>query len=141
MTLWSPSAPTSLEIDAEMVDLHDSDILKFKEGPLTWARAREGRSLDIDQFCRDLAEQFHKIGFGVEVQVWDTKIRGAYTFNIVIQKRIDSEFDPDRQVHEVVNNILELPGEEKGYVIDTGKAIADFERERRERGKRGSCGH
>ena len=29
---------------------------------------------------------------------------------------LGSFFDPDRQVHEVTSNLLELPGQEKGFI-------------------------
>jgi hypothetical protein len=111
------------------IDLHDSDILAIERGPLAWGKAQEGKRMNIDQFTRDLTEQFAMIGLHVDVQVWDTRQPETYAFEVEIQRRM-TPFDPDRQVHEVVNNILDMPGETKGHVIDTGKAMWDYERDK-----------
>lgn len=132
MSLWTPSSQQSSEITST-IDLHDSDILAIERGPYAWAQAQYGKSLSIDQFTRDLKEQFGQIGLGVDVQVWDTNQSGTYVFKVEINQRY-TEFDPNKQVHEVVNNILNLPGQE-GW-INTGEAMREHERRRRDEGNR-----
>src|SRR5438132_7572018 len=106
MSLWTPGGPAASEITSQ-VELYDSDILAMERGPIEWARAQEGKHLNTDQFTKDLKEQFAHIGLGVDVHVFDTHMRGAYAFKVEIQQRLGAAFDPDRQVHEVVNNLLE----------------------------------
>lgn len=137
-SLWTPpgvNPPTSgqySELDS-LVELHDSDILAIESGPLAWANRQVGTTRNIDQFTKDLTEQFAEIGFKIEAQVWTTEQSDTWAFKLVIQKRIGKEFDPDRQVHEVVNNILDIPGEEAGHVVDTGAAMKDFEKRSKEK--------
>ena len=139
--LWTPpgvNVPSTMDVDSN-VDLLDSEILKIEAGPLAWANERAGKSLEIDRFTKDLAEQFNQIGFKVEVQVWETNQPGAWAFKILIEKRIGKEFDPDQQVYEVVNNILDIPGQEKGF-INTGKSMLDFEKQAKSN-KKSQGGH
>jgi hypothetical protein len=99
------------------IDLNDSEILKLEKGPLTWARLRQGSSMDIDQFVKSLEEQINQCGFTVEVKVLETNEPGVYAFTAEINGRTaGSVFDPDRQVHEVTHNLLQLPGETTGFI-------------------------
>lgn len=133
MSLWTPQSANSGSSEiTSTIDLYDSDILAIERGPLAWARDQYGKSMNIDQFAKDLTEQFAHIGLGVEIQVWTTQQADAWAFKGVINKRF-TQFDPDRQVHEVVSNILDIPGQE-GW-INTGQAMMDAERERRDRGR------
>jgi hypothetical protein len=111
--------------------LYDHEVKKIIQGPLEWFNARTGSLRVIDDVHKGLEEQFHKIGFKVDVQVWTLgecrcasshhatqcphlrPIEGAYQFDVVIQERIDPEsgFDYERMSHEVQNNLLEIPGE------------------------------
>lgn len=137
--LWTPSGKTAKEMSVDsQIELHDSDILAMENGPLRWVTERSGRMLDIDQFTKDVAEQFAQIGFQVEVQVWETNERGVWAFKVLIEKRIGAAFDPDRMVHEVQNNLLEIPGE--GGVINTGQAMKDFAQRAKEK-KTSKGGH
>jgi hypothetical protein len=133
MSLWTPnSAQQSSEITSA-IELHDSDILAIERGPYAWAQDQYGKSLNIHQFTEDLKEKFAQIGFGVDVQVWDTNQPGAYRFQVEIQRRLSGEFDPNQQVHEVVNDILHLG---TGGWINTGEAMKEHERRRRDEGHR-----
>lgn len=114
------------------IDLYDSDIKKITEGPVAWANTRVGSARNVDDFHKGLTEQFHKIGFLVDVQVWTMgecrcsprcrdaeacrrliSIPGAYTFKCEIQGRMQREsgFDYDRMQHEIQNNLLNIKGE------------------------------
>lgn len=118
---------TSMDINSS-VELYDHDFLAMESGPLRWANQQQGKTRDIHRFTEDLKEQFAAIGFGVDVQVWDTNQEGTYAFKIEIRSRLDgSAFDHDRQVHEVVSNILDIPGQE-GW-IKTSDALAHHNRE------------
>jgi hypothetical protein len=114
------------------IDLYDSEIIAIEDGPLRYAQQRAGRPLNIDRFTKDLAEQFEQIGLGVEVKVFTTAQDNVWAFEVEIQRRIAKPFDPDQMIHEVVNNLLELPGE--GGWIDTNKGMAELARKEREDG-------
>jgi len=99
-----------------MTEINDSELLKL-EKVNNWAAARQKTYTDIDQFTKDLEEQVNLAGFTCEVKVYDTDQPDAYGFDVEITGRtLGSFFDPDRQVHEVTNNLLQLPGEDKGFI-------------------------
>jgi hypothetical protein len=132
--LWTPqgSGTSAIEIDDSQVELHDSDFLKIEKGPLAYARERAHSSMEIDAFVRAMSHEFYQIGLVVDVQPWTTQQEGTYIFKCVIVKRL-TEFDPDRQVHEVVSNILEIPGE--GGWINTKNAMQDRDKSRGDNGR------
>lgn len=112
-------------------ELYDSDILAIETGPLLYAQQRSGHRLNIDRFCKDLTEQFAAIGLGVDVKVYTTAQEGTWAFEVEIQRRLEKqEFDYDRMVHEVTNNILEMPGQDKGF-INTAEAMNELLRKER----------
>jgi hypothetical protein len=64
-----------------------------------------------------VVDQINNCGFTVEPKVLETNVPGAYRFEFEINGRTaGSLFDPDRQVHEVTNNLLQLPGQDKGFI-------------------------
>jgi hypothetical protein len=113
------------------IQLNDSELKRLLEGPVAWAQLREGSSMNIDQFVRAFREKIEEQGFTVEIKVYDTNQPGVYNFEAEINGRHSgSKFDPDRQVHEVVNNLLELKGDEnKGWIKskDDIKRLLDHE--------------
>jgi len=110
-----------------MIDLYDSEILKIEQVIAQLNAEDVGKRKDIDTFDRKVRELFFKIGFVVDVQCWSSRdgrgnpIPDTFLFDIVIQRRLDErhEFDHDRLVHEITNDILDLG--DKG-VIHTKKA-------------------
>lgn len=124
----------SLEFSST-IDIHDSEILKLERGPVAYAKSKMGQSVNIDQFTKDLEEQCNQAGFLVTVKVFDTNESGVYAFEVEINGRTGgSVFDPDRQVHEVVGNLLALPGE--GGWINTQEALREAKRTERTHGKK-----
>jgi hypothetical protein len=123
------SSITPFGIDS-WVDLYDSDIKAIAAGPLQYAQQRAGKMLDIDRFVRDLQEQFFQIGLGTQVKVFTTAEPGVYAFEVEIQKRLGAPFDPDQMVHEVTHNLLDLPGEQEGFV-DTESGMRELLRKER----------
>jgi hypothetical protein len=122
--------------------LNDSDIIKLEKGPVAWANARVGSRRDVDQFTKDLAEQINKCGFTCEVKVFDTNQEETYGFEIEINGRTaGSVFDPDKQVHEVTHNLLELPGEQEGFVKSKEWLDRIANREMKRKGSQGGRYH
>jgi hypothetical protein len=103
-----------------LVNLYDSDIDRIQRGPLAWMRAQEGKHMDLEDFRKTAVEKFAEIGLRANVKCYDSNVVDVYCFEAEIQERLEKrEFDYDRQIHEVVNNLLELPGEEKGFIKTT----------------------
>lgn len=105
----------SMDVTAE-IDLHDSEIAKVGE-VMVRLRERAGHR-DLESFRVEIIDRFVQIGLEVDPLVWSTNVAGVYIFEVVIKARLEGEFDPERQVHEVTNDILGL-GE--GGVINTKK--------------------
>lgn len=99
-----------------MIELNDHEILKL-EKISKWAESQAGSRRDIDQFTKDIRERINHIGLEAEVKVMETDQEGVYAFEVEINGRVGgSVFDPDRQVHEVTSNLLDLPGQDKGFI-------------------------
>jgi hypothetical protein len=112
-----------------MIDLNDSDLERI-EKVYNWMKIQQQTRRNIDQFTQDATEKFASEGFKVDVHVKETNQEGVYGFEVEIQGRTFGTFDPDKQVWEVTNNILELPGQEKGFIKTDGAAKALLEGDR-----------
>jgi hypothetical protein len=100
-----------------LVNLYDSDIDRIQRGPLAWMRSQEGKHMDLEDFRKTAVAKFADIGLRTNVKCYETNVSDVYAFEAEIQERLEKrDFDYDRQIHEVVNNYLELPGEEKGFI-------------------------
>lgn len=108
------------------LELNDSEILAIERGPLAYAQKHQGSHRDLENFRRAIVAQFGEIGFQANVLCFETDQPGCYAFEFEIIGRTPGSrsFDPDRQVHEVVNNVLELPDQDGGWV-KTDKAMLD----------------
>lgn len=117
------------------LNLYDEDILKL-EKVFDWVKQRQHQRMDLEDFRRNAIERFYDAGFKVNVKVYDTNEDGVYAFDFEILDRVDREeqFDFDKQVHQVVNNLLELPDQDGGW-IKTDEALMRAEREQREQGR------
>lgn len=106
----------------DVMDLYDTDVEKILELQLLLTeKARYGRHNYTD-FEREIRERFAGIGFAVEVN-WYGFSRGGQVQDgampeVTVTGRTDTKhvFDPDRQVHEVTNNVLGLPSEDAGVI-------------------------
>jgi hypothetical protein len=113
---------------SNMIDLNDSDILALEQGPLRRLQECEEKMMDLESFRLMAIEAFGEAGFQVTVKCFDTTQQGVYAFDIEINGRVPGSrrFDPDRQVHEVVNNILKLPDQEGGFIKTDRKMFEDL---------------
>lgn len=117
-----------------LVDLYDSDIEAIRVGPLAWMNSKSGTRMNLEEFRKTAVEKFADIGFRTNVKCYDTNEEGTYFFEAEIQERLGKRvFDYDRQVHEVVNNYLQLPDAETGF-INTDKAMMEFQRKQAMKG-------
>lgn len=101
-----------------MIDIYDSDVIAIDQGPMKWMVAKQGTGMDLESFRRGAVEQFAEIGFDATVKCFETDEAGTYAFDVEINGRIDPKFrfDNDRMIHEVVNNLLDDPDAEKGFI-------------------------
>jgi hypothetical protein len=113
---------------SSVIELHDSEIIELEKGPLAYLQKYQGRSVDLEGFRRAAIESFSDAGFSVNVKAWTTDQEGVYAFDLEINGRVPGgrRFDPDRQVHEVVSNILELPDQDGGWIKTDKKMLDDL---------------
>lgn len=109
------------------MELYDSEILEI-EKVLNIMNDKRKQRRDYDSFTNELKERFHEIGLVISVLWYEAgeeqadgsvkKIEGVLLPEIVIKDRVAKHtFDHERMKHEIVNNILELPNQEKGQLI------------------------
>lgn len=88
------------------VEIMDSEILRI-EKVLEALNALQGKGgVNLEAFRKEAIERFAGIGFKIEVKVYTTNEEGVYAFDLEIVDRLEGQFDPDQQVHEVTNDIL-----------------------------------
>lgn len=111
-----------------MLDLHDSEIIMLEKGPLAYIQSQQGEYRDMEGFRRAAINAFGEAGFQVDVKCYETNQERTYAFDVEIIGRVPGSkpFDPDRQVHEVVNNILELPDQAEGWIKTDNKMVEDL---------------
>lgn len=104
-----------------MIDLYDSEIIEL-EKVLEILNRKRGVETNMEGFRQEVLDRFHKEGFIVDVKVFDTTQGGTYAFDVEIIERVDpiKEFDHDRLRHEIVSNLLNIPG--GGGIIKASKA-------------------
>ena len=116
-----------------MIEIYDHEIDEVSKVLATLQqRAKEG-SRNYGDFEREIRDRFAEIGFVVSV-TWHSyaigKIvqTGSAMPEVTITSRTDPSFqwDPDRQVHEVTANILEIPGQEGVIKTDDGGVFKEF---------------
>lgn len=101
-----------------LVDIYDSELREL-------GRVQDdlmdqiGSAKDLEAFRKKSIADFEKVGFVVRPKVWATTESGTYAFDYEILGRTEEfDWDPDRMVHEVTNDLLETGD---GGVINTGK--------------------
>lgn len=104
--------------DAPLIDLYDSEILAA-EKVLERLHVKQRTSTNLESFRKEIVERFAEIGLKVDVKVWTTNQDGVFGFEVEITGRTEEiKWDPDRMVHEVRTDILDLlPESEKGKWI------------------------
>jgi hypothetical protein len=105
-------------VSADVLDIHDSEVEQiFGVLARLQDRARFRRH-NYNDFDREIREAFAEIGFTVAVNWHEFEVDGQKQDGampeVTVTGRTDPSFtfDKDRQVHEVTNNILEIPGED-----------------------------
>lgn len=97
-------------------ELHDSDILEL-EKVYRWMVDQQHKRRDLENFRREIIGRFEEKGYVVNVLCFETDQAEVYTFEVEVLRKIEKKtFDYDKQVHEVVNNILDLPDQAGGWI-------------------------
>lgn len=111
-----------------MIDLNDSEILLIEKGPLAYIEKHQGTHIDLENFRRAVVDQFGEIGFQANLKAYETNMPECYAFDVEIIGRVPGSrtFDPDRQVHEVVHNILKLPDQQEGFIKTDKRMVEDL---------------
>ncbi len=116
-----------------MPDIYDHEIAQIIEVRQKLEQRASERSFNYGDFEREIKERYAEIGFTVgvnwhEYSVGGRKVEGSAMPEITVTGRTDEafRFDPDRQVHEVTSNILELPGQSGVIKTDQGGVFKNF---------------
>lgn len=97
-------------------EIHDSDILEM-EKVYRWMVDQQHKRRDLENFRREIIERFHQAGFVVNVLTYNTTEPEVYSFEVEVLRKVERKaFDYDKQVHEVVNNLLDLPDQAGGWI-------------------------
>lgn len=116
------------------LDLYDHEIIAI-EKVMNKLKLKQATLRNYNDLEREIKERFAEIGLVVQVgwhrySVGGVEQPGAMP-EITPIGRTDTafKFDPDRQVHEVTNNILEIPGEEGVIKTDDSDVFRNFRQE------------
>lgn len=109
-----------------IIDIYDHEVIAMDRGPVAWMTAQQGKAMPLEEFRRTAEDKFAEVGFVARVKAFETTEPGTYAFDVDIVGRTEKvgDFDYDRQVHEVVNNILDDPTAEKGFINTAAAANA-----------------
>lgn len=109
--IFDSVAGTSEEETAELVNLHDHEILEC-ERVLEAIADKQGKATDLEAFRQEVKGRFEEIGLVVDVKVYESGVQdGAWEFDIEIvgrTERLSHGFDHERQQWEVRSDLLDL---------------------------------
>ncbi len=113
----------------DVLDLYDHEVKQIIELQALLNERRHGLR-NYNDFEREIRDRFAAIGFTVDVNWYrfalDEVPQDGAMPEITITGRTEKHvFDPDRQVHEAVSNVLELPGEE-GWIKTDPDTVRNF---------------
>lgn len=114
-----------------VIDLYDHEVLAIERVHLELQDRARAKEHNYNDFEAEIRNRFAEIGFTVDVNWYRFEIDGVEQDGampeITITGRADPghEFDHDRQVHEAVSNILQLPGQE-GWIKTDPETIGRF---------------
>lgn len=116
---------------SDVLDLYDHEVKQvIGLMELLNEAARRG-PLNYVDFEREIRDRFARLGFTVDVNWYRFSVGGVEQDGampeITLTGRTDDkfQFDPDRQVHEAVHNVLELPGED-GWIKTDKETLRNF---------------
>jgi hypothetical protein len=116
---------------SDVLDLYDSEVKQVIGLMELLNEAARAGPLNYADFEREIRDRFARLGFTVDVNWYRFSVDGVEQDGampeITLTGRTDGkfQFDPDRQVHEAVRNVLDLPGEE-GWIKTDKETLRNF---------------
>lgn len=110
-------------MSGSICDVYDTEVDKILELMTLLNDKARHRKLNYNDFEREIRDRFAAIGFTVDVNWYRFEAGGVEQDGampeVTVTGRVNKAFtfDPNQQVHEVTNNVLDLPG--GGGVIKT----------------------
>ena len=106
-------------------DIYDSQVMIIQDRIMPWIEAQQGTAQDLEDFRRRVIEKFEtEANLQVDVRAYWTDEQGTIAFDIDIQRNL-LPWDPDMQVHEVVNNLADVPEDRGKGTIKTDKVMIE----------------
>lgn len=116
---------------SDVLDLYDHEVKQVIGLMELLNEAAQRGPLNYVDFEREIRDRFARLGFTVDVNWYRFSVGGVEQDGampeITLTGRTDDkfQFDPDRQVHEAVHNVLELPGED-GWIKTDKETLRNF---------------
>lgn len=116
---------------SDVLDIYDHEVKQLIELISELNSRASAGPINYTAFEREIRDRFAKLGFTVDVSWYHFEIGGIQQDGampeITITGRTDDkfQFDPDRQVHEAVSNVLGLPGED-GWIRTDKETLRNF---------------
>lgn len=116
---------------SDVLDLYDHEVKQVIELLAELNERAGAKQRNYEEFEREIRDRFAKLGFTVDVSWYSFSVSGqpqeGAMPEVTITGRTDDkfQFDPDRQVHEAVSNVLELPGED-GWIKTDPDTLKNF---------------
>ena len=115
----------------DVADVYDTEVAQIIMVQRELNELARDKGHNYADFERMIREKFAGIGFTVDVNWYEFALDGEKQDGampeITITGRTDTafRFDPDRQVHEAVHNVLGLPGQE-GWIKTDPETLRRF---------------
>jgi hypothetical protein len=103
---------------SSVLDVYDHEVLALTRLAAELTARAKAKKHNYTAFEREIRDRFADLGFTVDVNWYEFSLDGAPQEGALPQVTItgrapgSAPWDPDRQVHEAVHNVLGLPGEE-----------------------------
>lgn len=116
---------------SDVLDVYDHEVEAMLGLLADLRELASSRRHNYGDFERMIRDRFASIGFTVDVSWYEFEVDGqpqeGAMPEVTVTGRTDArfQFDPDRQVHEAVSNVLGLPGEE-GWIRTSPGPVRRF---------------
>ena len=116
--------------EQDILNVYDSEVRQLLELQRALTDRVYGRQLNYNDFEREIREKAAELGFTVNVNWYEFEIDGVKQEGampeVTVTGRTDTAFrwDPDRQVHQAVNDVLGLG--ESGWIKTDPETLKRF---------------
>lgn len=112
----------------------DHQVQAYQDKVLPWLQSISANHGDREDIRRMIIDKMRDVcGIEVRIENWTTDGGGSgreedpdtpVAYDIIPVRNLES-YDPERQSHEVVNNLLDIPDDRGKGVIKTDKGLAE----------------